>query len=797
MIVKRTAAEDLRLRQEVYERLKLRAAVQSELEQMIAGSPARQVGRGAINNVVSVKVSEKSSQPIYSESHSVELLRLYECELDRRVICFYTQVPMTGVARILPNGRRHVTGATSDLLVIYTDRIQLEECKSLEWLEAKVADRHPDWTYNGMHYSHGPYSAWCADRGLHHRVWAPPKYSARYRSNLQAMHHIASSPKSEDFERVCREVLAAMSSRTRTARSLLAEVDGATTQHLIYLIAKQQLYAPLISQAIEDQGLPLGLSKDDMEVLDRLWLDQLSLDFADPIVSDPALNGSEKELACALSRLNRLNRMRLGQEPWNAYFRSLERTIAEASGRGVLSSLIPNFSRCGNRVPRTSPEQKSMISEYALRWQRGEFQTQVQATAVYKADCQERGIPAVSRTTLTKSLSAVDPIQRELGRGGLRAAQKVSRRSGPLDRTRPCPLVGHTIHIDATNLDVRGTLQLEETTLVDRGTVYVARDAHGLPLAASFIFGSQRVQGLALLYRDYVARNHELPTVVHMDRGPENESNWHQNFAIGRFTLSYNPTAAAKYNQPAEDLLNHINMDVSHWLKGNTLNDRWGRAVDGRFKSIRTAAIAYSEIFASIERYLFSDFGEHLRSDGVTYGSDYASKQEHLGYGGSPCEIDDDFLIATSCPIERWTSSESNGIRARNQFFLNRAMQIAFRAEKPREVLADCANPTLCWVRVRNTWYKALASGAAETSSMSVSELVARGWERSRTEILRRIARDEKKVARVLKARRAAESSANGNASAPTSSPQDVLSEFDLEKFEDIDIDEISGYREI
>jgi len=281
-----------------------------------------------------------------------------------------------------------------------------------------------------------------------------------------------------------------------------------------------------------------------------------------------------------------------------------------------------------------------------------------------------------------------------------------------------------------------------------------------------------------------------------MDRGPENESKWHKNFAIGRFALSANPTAAAKYNQPAEDLLNHINIDVSHWLKGNTLNDRWGRAVDGRFKSIKTAAIAYSEIFASIEHYLFSDFGENLRSDGVSYSSDYASKQEHLGHGGSPCKIDDDFLIATSYPIECWTSNESNGIRARNQFFLNRDMQIALRTEKPREVLADCANPTLCWVRIRETWYKALASGAAETTSMPVSELVASGWESSRKAILRRIVREEKQVARVHKARRAAEFSANTNASAPTSSPQEIGNQFDLGQFEDIDVDDISGYHE-
>lgn len=796
MIVKRTAAEDLRLRQEVYERLKLSASIQGELEQMIASSPARQVGGGAFNNVVSVKVSAKSSQRIYSESHSVELLRLYECELDPSVICIYTQVPMTGVARILPSGRRHVTGATSDLLVIYTDRIQLEECKSPEWLEAKVADGHPDWTYNGMRYGHGPYSAWCADRGLHHRVWAPPKYSAFYRSNLQAMHHIGSSPKSEDFERVCRDLLAKMSSRTRTARSLLADVDGATTQHLIYLIARQQLYAPLISRAIEDEYLPLGFSKDDMEVLDRFWLDQFSLNFSDTIVSDPALNCSEKALACAFSRLTRLNRMRLGQEPWNAYFRSLDRTIVELSGRDALGALIPNFARCGNFVPRLSSEQKSMIAEHALRWQRGEFSTQTQALVIYMADCQERGIPAVSRTTLMKSLNAIDPVKRELRTGGLRAAQKVSRRSDPLRRTRPCPLVGHTIHIDSSPLDVRGILQLDNEEFVERGNIYVARDSHGRPLAMSVIFGPSRSQGLALLYRDYVARNGELPTVVHMDRGPENESNWHDEFAMERFTISSSPTAAARFNQPAEDLVNHINKDISHWLTGNTLNDRWGRSVDGRFKSIKTATLAYSEIFSSIEQYLFEDFGGLLRTDGVSFDSDYISKQKHLGQGGNPCSINDAFLIATSIPVKHWTCSESNGIRADDQYFLNGNMQIALRTDRPKKVLADCVNPALCWVFLQNRWYKALSSGAAETSSMLVHELIAKGWERPKIALLRRIVKREKQVLRVLKARRSAEFAANKNANFLPPPSLELGGELDLDQIPDIDVDEISGYRE-
>jgi len=281
-----------------------------------------------------------------------------------------------------------------------------------------------------------------------------------------------------------------------------------------------------------------------------------------------------------------------------------------------------------------------------------------------------------------------------------------------------------------------------------------------------------------------------------MDRGPENESDWHEEFALKRFTLSSSPTAAAKFNQPAEDLLNHINKDISHWLIGNTLNDRYGRSVDGRFKSIKTAALAYSEIFSSVEQYLFADFGDLMRPDGVSFDSDYISKQRQLGHGGNPCTIDDAFLIATSIPVEHWTSNESHGVRTDDQYFLNRNMQTALRTNKPEKVLADCANPALRWVYLHNRWYKALSNGAAETSSMLIPELVARGWERRKMTALRHLVKREKQVLRVLKARRAAELAANKNAGFPSPPLHEFCEELNLDQIPDIDVDEISGYRE-
>ncbi|EQD28687.1 transposase, partial [mine drainage metagenome] len=104
-------------REAVYERLALTAAQQRAIEELVRLSPARKVGKGALRNIRGSLPSKKCEALRICESHTVERMCLYELELDPRVVGYVTQVPLARVERRLPNGHRHITAATLDVLV--------------------------------------------------------------------------------------------------------------------------------------------------------------------------------------------------------------------------------------------------------------------------------------------------------------------------------------------------------------------------------------------------------------------------------------------------------------------------------------------------------------------------------------------------------------------------------------------------------------------------------------------------------------------------------------------------------
>ena len=752
---RRSEADDHAIRLAVYERIQLDPIARAELEQAIAASPGRTVGRGALRNVVSLTTFGKSSRPLLSESHSVEFIRLLECELDPGVVSIYTQVPISGVQRILPNGRRHVSGAHLDLLIFHVDRIEAEECKSLGWLREQVAKGHQDWSTGDGRYIHGPYLQWALARGIHHSIWAPPEHSARYRANLLAMHHVLTSELSERFLEHCKEIMNCLPENgTRTASSILKEHKNASTRHLTYLLATRQMYAPIISRRIEEDSIPIGRDAKTIAALDQYWLDGLAIAHSEPFISDSFHMCSDKARDHAIKRLKRIQEMRDDKIPWSRQFKALDKVLQESRESSELSVLVPRYRNCGNRVPRVSSLQQELVIDIAKRWENGEFAKMSHALAEFLLQAELQKTPPVSRTTLYAALKATNPERRALKSGGMRGYQSQARRSEPLHRTEPVALAGHTVHIDSTPFDVKGLLDLGDETIVDRGYITVARDIHGMCLALAITLGKLRTQSVALLYRDYVFRHGELPTVVFCDRGPENQNKWHAAFAQGRFHLSFAPTAGSKFNSAAEDLLNHINNDVYHWMKGNTLADRWGRAVDGRFKSVRTACLALPQIFMAAESYLFEDIPDTPNSEGISFRSDYLARRDNLGTGGQPCEMNDDLLIATSIPRQKYEASEKSGIRLSEGYFLNHQMQRALRTNKPCDVRSDCVDPSLVWVKVRDLWFKAHRSDASHCFDLTVYEQVARHWAGPVTRALRRMHREEAAKRRRAKARR-------------------------------------------
>ncbi|EQD70018.1 transposase, partial [mine drainage metagenome] len=173
-------------REAVYQRLALTPVQQRTVEELVRLSPARKVGKGALHNLRGRLPSKKCSALRLFESHTVERLFFYEVELDPRVIGYVTQVPLVGVERRLPNGRRHVSTPTLDVLVFTQKSITIVECKDEDWLRKREGTK--GWSCLDGVWTCEPYARWATDRGLGFRVWHPPYPFAVYLRNMELIY---------------------------------------------------------------------------------------------------------------------------------------------------------------------------------------------------------------------------------------------------------------------------------------------------------------------------------------------------------------------------------------------------------------------------------------------------------------------------------------------------------------------------------------------------------------------------------------------------------------------------------
>jgi len=661
-----------------------------------------------------------------SESHTCERPYRLLCDLDPNVVAIYTQVRIQGVQRQLGNGR-HVSNASLDLLVFHPNRIKIVECKTLDKLEALVTKPKSDWIIEGANYVHGPYRNWAEANGLSYETYSPPHPCGRYLSNIDVLHASLAHERNDQDHGIIARVIALCKQRgPQSITAVLANISACERRHLIYGLADKTFSGTLLSEVLESGSFLVGLPNTGVEEIDSQRLQAIAILQRNPVVRDEFLVHPAKYREIAVKRLNRILAMRAGTEPWTRRYHALSHWLESinANPEEMLRLLIPNYAACGNYGTRLLCDQLDELDVYKKAYEDGIYASRKKALAAYKK--KETPTPNVSDTTVRKWLAAADPAKQAFATGGFRGFQSERPRSSPLDRTIPSQLSGHTVHLDATLLDVRSGPIDDLGIPAQRAWIYVARDTRGKPLARSFVLGNARTNVVAVLWRSYVYRNGELPRIVHTDRGPDNLSTWHKDFARGNFDLDLSPTAAARYNQPAEDLLNHINLNVSHWLEGNTLLDRLGRAADGKFKSIKTARLGIQLICQFVDEYLFDEVGWTRKVSGETIDEDYLSRRAAFGMGGGlPCLYDDEFLIRTSIPLARYKATEKDGIRTTDGCFLERTMQSLLRRERPVRVVRDCVDPSILYVQIKKQWFRALRADVWKMQDLSFDERLA------------------------------------------------------------------------
>nr|WP_298128833.1 hypothetical protein [uncultured Pseudoxanthomonas sp.] len=343
-------------------------------------------------------------------------------------------------------------------------------------------------------------------------------------------------------------------------------------------------------------------------------------------------------------------------------------------------------------------------------WDKGKALSLSDLCEVYASFCVERGLPVLGIGALKSSVRQRDGTKRALSTGGLRKFQSVRKNTDPRF-TSAAPLqYGALAFIDSTPIDMRFVEPGSDRPLKLASTFYIAMDgATGYPLGFSFVFGPSRTEGLAILMRVMVRRNGFLPRMLHLDRGSENTSEWIRAFSEGRISLRYSPTAGSPWNQGAETALRFANAQVSHRMFGSTLPDREKRSVDGRFKSLRTARMQFSDLHAELSRYIDEELPHLPAADGSSAVERKNDVIERFGVGGAACRLDDDFMLSTSVTLRQAHKPTARGsIRIEEGTYTSQELQgLLRRRNKIDEVRLDCENPDILYCKLQGEWVKA------------------------------------------------------------------------------------------
>ncbi|RUL62040.1 hypothetical protein EKH79_14085 [Dyella dinghuensis] len=697
-------------------------------ENMVCGSAGRKVGKGALTNVVTRLDSLKNRGPRMMESHTCELVKAYELEHDPDVIGYYTQVPCQRIERLIGNYRRHVTSAHLDFMVFHKDRVELVECKPDSWLTRKITEEQADWQKVDGVWQHGPYQNFATAHELSFSVWTPPDPPGVYLQNLEAMYGVkcCSAHSGETYD--VNAVMRAIQKRPYSINELMDEFEGFTARTALWILSMGLVHGPIKSTPIlmTDRFI-LYSDLAQAAIVDMRTLDQVGKFFSKPEIIDPILRATSTDVQYAHKRYALIEQSLQQDVPLSVRRKKLAKDIERAVEEGMspLSACLTNYGKCGNRISRIGDEREELIEDLVIRlWNTGVIKALKKLYGAFKDECGRRGIEACGRTAFDKRVHRHSPLAHALATGGFRGYQAARPATDPSKRSLIPIAYGHTLHIDSSDLDNRSAPDIAKLMPAGKGKFYVGVDGCSTEVMAhAFIFGPARTDGLAILLRDYVRRHGRLPHLIHVDRGPENRSLWIEVFADGYMSLRWSPSAGSAWNGIAENVIKQVNHQVAHAMIGSTEPDQKGRHVDGRFKSYKNAKTSFETLREQFLVFLYEDFPNSPRGDGMTPLEAKAEAIAALGVFGVPCDLNDDFLIRTAVPVElKKRLSTKRGLRTEDGWFTSDALIRGLRSHDIVELRSDCEDPTILYAKLGGEWIKAFHSKAQSLALMTPSE---------------------------------------------------------------------------
>lgn len=706
-----------------YQKLGLPPNVVRELEEMRVSAPVRAVSRGALKNFKVDFSSRRNGAMRQLESLSCEMVFALERELDPDVIGYWCQVGLKNVVR-----QRLVSAMTVDFMVYEPDRILLVECKPEDQIRKLAIAKPEEWVQTERGWSRPPVDDWARERGLHYRIWSPPEPFGTYLANLKLLYdRLGSAQVSPSSLRALQVLRGRLGCQPARLREALESVKGLTSEAVIHGLAAGTLGGTLRAVPLDDfDNFRLFASSEQAALADAELHSQLALSLEQPRVTSRFLNASRVDYVCGTRRLARVQRMIAEEEAISRRYKSLVKAVEAAiiAGTSPLDPCITRHADGGRRTPQLTKMQEEELDKVVQAFHApGAARTQLQLFFDLKRRCEQRQIRTPSMTTLRQRLRRVGHGRRALNTGGRRAFHAAREAIDPNKRTIPALAFGLTAHVDSTKFDLRCIANLGPVQEQACPTLYVAMDqATGFPLGRAVVFGPSCRDALAILIRDILWRQGWLPRYWIADGGAEYTGSWFQSFcqATGASRLQP-PPGAPRHNSMAENALGRVNKQLAHMLAGSTDPDKQGRRVDSRFKSYRTARLAFCEVVAQIDLHLFGDLSETPR--GLQLGSPAEHRKDlvdQLGECGIQLPYDDAFRILTSIPLLRDARVDPlKGIRHEGRTYSSQPLFAKLATAMPTQKRRDCVDPSKMYVQFDGGWVTAFSQDAVKFQALT------------------------------------------------------------------------------
>lgn len=697
-----------------FNKLDLPLPVRQEFFKIAQESPARKVGESAKDNIIVHHWSEKNQRVDVLESSTVERLRALELELDRDVLAYYPQVRCAGIIR--PN-KNNVTGGTVDFMVVRRTRICFEECKAHGALHSLISKSPDEWVVQDSgRVVRPPYQRWAIERSATHTVWAPPVRFVAYLSNLQLIY--AMCMMQEAYGDGVREmVLRAIARKPRTIDELMQESPRVTPQLISCMLGAGDVHGAIRNVEIGDvDRFVVYSSREQAEHVSK-QLDE-RVQESTTQVEDAFTSASITDIQRGRKRLAQVNELLSIGPPYPPYWRPLIGAVLDARSKGESDQAVctTTYASSGNRGSKLPVGTDAVVNGcLGSHWDTGAVDDIGGLYEEIKERCEKSGLYVPSKKSIGQRIKKRDATKRILATGGLRAYHASRPASDPRNRSTQPQAKYLVLEIDSTKCDNRSNCGAIGDLLMQTPLLYSGIDGCTVePMADAFVFGPARSDGVAILLRSYARRHGRLPHEIRIDRGSENKNKWVKAFCERyRIHLTIMPSGGSRFKGGIENMLGRVNSQVSHRLAGSTKPDQAGRAVDGRFKSYRTARLQFRTVRDEIRNTLYNDFSQQMNDMGETPELQSAMSEIHFPSAGFLCTIDEEFLFLTSIPVRARAFNPVKGIRACGQTFTSEELLSAIKKSEIEDVRRDPENPSLIRVQLRRgtvcAWSKATA----------------------------------------------------------------------------------------